>query len=348
MAKPDIIVIGASAGGIEALIELVRTLPSDFDVSIFIVQHVSPYSKGNLPTIFKRHTSLGVSYPEDEDKIKSRHIYVAPPDHHLLLDDGKIVVKRGPKENRFRPSIDALFRSAAYYYKERVIGIILSGLLNDGTSGLWTIKRLGGIGIIQDPKDAIFSDMPENTLEFVDVDYIVPVSKMAALLQTLSGKDVSACKDVTPEEMDLLETEVVIAKKDNAFELGIMDKGNLSPFTCPECHGALVSFTEGKTVRFRCHTGHAFSASSLLAGVTTGVEESLWNAMRALEETAMLLETIGNTYKEIGNKEAARKFKKKSEETRERSKIIHEAVFAQELMSEDIRHSTNGREKPDA
>jgi two-component system chemotaxis response regulator CheB len=260
-----------------------------------------------------------------------------------LLDEGRVSVKKGPKENRSRPSIDALFRSAAYHHRENVVGVILSGMLNDGTSGLWTIKRLGGVGVIQDPQDALFSDMPENTLEFVSVDYIVPVSQMPALLQKLSKDKQSTALDVTADEMKLLKTEVVIARQDNAFEMGIMNMGQLSPFTCPECHGALISLKEGKTVRFRCHTGHAFSASTLLAGVTTTVEETLWNAMRALEETTMLLEQIGNQFTEVGNKDAARKFLQKAEETRERSKIIQQNIFAQELMSEDIRHEkSNG------
>jgi two-component system, chemotaxis family, protein-glutamate methylesterase/glutaminase len=338
MSVRKIIVIGASAGGVEALIELVKSLPEEFDTPIFVVQHTSPYSKSNLPNVLSRHTNLKVDHPKDGEKVKGGHIYLAPPDHHLLLDEDHIMVKKGPKENRFRPSIDALFRSAAYLYRENVIGIILSGLLNDGTSGLWSIKRFGGTSIIQDPQDALFSDMPENTLEFVDVDHIVPVSKMAPLLESLLGSKPKTPPAVTAREMELLKTEVVIAKRDNAFEMGIMNMGQLSPFTCPECHGALVKFTEGKAVRFRCHTGHAFTASALLAGITTSIEESLWNAIRALEETAMLLETIGNTYKEVGNKEAASEFLDKAGETRERARRLHETVFSQEIMSEDLRH----------
>jgi two-component system chemotaxis response regulator CheB len=336
--KGKVIVIGASAGGVEALIELVKTLPENFENSIFIVQHTSPYSKSNLPGILARHTHLQVDHAIDGEKIKTGKIYIAPPDHHLLLDEEHVSVKKGPKENRFRPSIDALFRSAAYFYRDNVIGIVLSGMLNDGTSGLWTIKRFGGIGIIQDPQDALFSDMPENALEFVSVDFIVPVNKMAALLTKLAEQKKSVDADVTAEEMNLLKTEVVIARQDNAFEMGIMNMGKLSPFTCPECHGALISLEEGKTVRYRCHTGHAFSASTLLAGVTTTVEETLWNAMRALEETTMLLEEIGRQYKEVGNKDAAKKFLQKAEHTRQRARMMHETVFTQELMSEDLRH----------
>jgi len=338
MPKRDIIVIGASAGGINALIDLLGSLPPQFDSSIFIVQHTSPYSKSQLPVILSRCTSMKVMHAKDGEKIRSGQIYVAPPDHHLILEEGRLVVKKGPKENRFRPSIDTLFRSAAYVYGSRVIGIVLSGLLNDGTSGLWAIKRLGGTTIIQDPADAIFPEMPENALEYVEVDHIEPVSKMSDLLQALTAHEPPATPEITAEEMKLMKTEVVIASRDNAFEMGIMHMGEISPFTCPECHGALISLKEGKAVRYRCHTGHAFSASTLLAGVTTTVEESLWNAMRALEETTMLLEQIGNSFRDTGNAAASKKFFEKAEQTRERARIIHDSVFTQELISEDLRY----------
>lgn len=186
--------------------------------------------------------------------------------------------------------------------------------------------------------------MPENALEFVEVDHILPVAQMAPLLQTLTAQPRST-PELTAGEMELMKMEVVIAANDNAFEMGIMKMGEISPFTCPECHGALISLTEGKTVRFRCHTGHAFSASTLLAGVTTTVEETLWNTMRGLEETTMLLEKIGNQFNEAGNKESAKRFFHKAQETRERARLIHGFVFTHELVSEDLRSGKrNGEE----
>ncbi len=237
----------------------------------------------------------------------------------MLLEDGKVIVKKGPKENRFRPSVDALFRSAAYVYGPRVIGIVLSGALNDGTSGLWSVKRLGGVSIIQEPDEATFPDMPVNVKEYVEVDYIVPVDKMGLLLAKLSTEKAAKKPDNTEEEMKRLKMEVIIATPHNAFELGILGMGELTTFTCPECHGALVRLLEGKIIRFRCHTGHAFTASALLAGITTVVEENLWQAMRGMEEGTLLLQQIGKHFEDNNNKAAGKKFLKKTLETAERA-----------------------------
>jgi two-component system chemotaxis response regulator CheB len=342
MTKHDIIVIGASAGGVTALTEFVKTLPKDFKGSIFIVLHVSPYSPSYLPIILTQAGFLKATHPEDGEEIKKGHIYVAPADHHLLLDETRVLVKKGPKENRFRPSVDALFRSAAYVYGPRVIGIILTGLLNDGTSGLWSIKRLGGISIVQDPADADYPSMPANALEYVEADHILPVTKMGALLVNLMrSKKKSLKPKITKRERELLKMEVVIVKQDNAFEMGIMQMGELTPFTCPECHGVLIKLIEGKTMRFRCHTGHAFTASALLSGVTKTVEDFLWQAMRGLEETSMLLKNIGKHFTKQGHRDVADIFTHKGEATANKAKLIHDHVFTQESLSEDIRFENN-------
>jgi two-component system chemotaxis response regulator CheB len=276
--------------------------------------------------------------PRDGEPIEQGKIYVAANDHHLLIERGKVVVKRGPKENRFRPSIDALFRSAAYVYGPRVIGIVLSGLLNDGTSGLWTIKRFGGTAIIQEPEDAEFPQMPENVLEYVEVDHTIRASEMGALLEKLVGKPAAKKFKLSKKEMKLLEMEVIIATSDNAFEMGIIEMGELTPFTCPECHGSLVQLVQGKLIRFRCHTGHAFTASSLLAEVTQSVEEMLWQGMRGMEEVSMLLRNIEKHFIGLGDGKSAGIFKGKSEEASHRARIIHDSVFKQEQYSEDIRY----------
>lgn len=336
MKKRDIIVIGASAGGVNALIEFVKSLPQNFDASIFVVLHVHPSTPSNLPNILTNFGHLRAVHPRDGEKIKAKHIYIAPPDHHMLIEDDRVLVRKGPKENRFRPSVDVLFRSAAYNYGSRVIGIVLSGMLNDGTSGMWSVKHRGGLCIIQDPDDALFESMPLNVLHEVDVDYSIPVKEMSMLLQELINENAPKMHEITPEQMELMKMEVVIAANDNAFELGILNKGQLTPFTCPECHGALISLKEGTMVRFRCHTGHAFSSSTLLTGVTESIEEQVWSTMRTFEEAVMLLEHIANTFKQAGNESAAEEFFKKAEESRKRSKILHKMVKTQEVMSEDL------------
>jgi two-component system chemotaxis response regulator CheB len=254
----------------------------------------------------------------------------------LLIENGRVLVRKGPKENRFRPSIDVLFRSAAYNYGSRVIGIVLSGMLNDGTSGMWSVKHMGGTCIVQDPEEALYESMPENVLREVDVDFSMPVARMGKLLEELINQNAPKMHEITPEQMELMKMEVVIASNDNAFEMGILNKGELTPFTCPECHGALISLKEGTAVRFRCHTGHAFSSSTLLAGVTQSIEEQIWSTMRTFEEAVMLLEHIAKTFQEAGNEEAAKEFLDKAEESRKRSKMMHKMVKTQELMSEDL------------
>lgn len=338
MANRDIVVIGASAGGITALRDLVKSLPEKFSASIFVVLHIPPSSPSNLPAILSRAGLLMAVHPKDGEKIKWGRIYVAPPDHHILLEGAHILIRKGPEENRFRPSIDALFRSAAYVYGPRVIGIVLSGLLNDGTSGLWSVKRLGGLTIIQKPEDADFPSMPINAQEYVDADYTVPASEMGPLLTKLTSERTPKKPKLLKEEMDLLKMEVTISKEDNAFAMGIMKVGSLTPFTCPECHGVLVRLFEGKFIRFRCHTGHAYTASSLLADVTKSVEEKLWQAMRGLEETTLLLNHIGKHFKAQGFADAAALFMRKATMTTKRARVIHDSVFKQELLSEDLRH----------
>jgi two-component system chemotaxis response regulator CheB len=200
LEKRNIIVIGASAGGFEAIRQLVAALPATLDATIFIVWHMAPDVTGVLPQVLNRQNTLPASNAVDNEPIKSNHIYVAPPDKHLLVDKGVVRVTRGPKENRFRPAVDPLFRSAAELYGRRVIGIILSGALDDGTAGLWTIKSRGGLAIVQEPAEAAVSSMPESALAAVDVDYRVPMAEMAPLLVRLAAETVSEVSEAPMEE----------------------------------------------------------------------------------------------------------------------------------------------------
>lgn len=299
MTKRDIVVIGASAGGVYALKELVACLPANFPAIVFIVQHVAADAPSYLPRIFNYAGKNRASHPVDGETIRPGHIYVAPPDHHLLIKNETVLVKKGPKENQFRPSIDALFRSAAYWYGPRVIGVVLTGLLNDGISGMWTIKQLAGISVIQEPEEAAYPSMPESVREHVAVDYSVPVSEMADLLTRLTQETVGERPILTREDAMGLEKEVKIAEQESAFTMTILGDGDLSPMTCPECHGVLTSIQEGGLLRYRCHTGHGYTAGALLAGVKRSVEESLWNTIRAFEETVMLLEKAAETLEQV-------------------------------------------------
>jgi two-component system chemotaxis response regulator CheB len=338
MARRDIVVIGASAGGLSALRELVGSLPRDFPASIFVVMHVPAHSPSRLPELLTAAGALEAVHAVDGEKIERGRIYVAPPDRHMLLERHRVMVKNGPMENRFRPSIDSLFRSAAYVFGPRVIGVVLSGALNDGTSGLWTVKRHGGAAIVQDPKEAQFESMPMSALEHVHVDHSAPVAEMGALLVSLISKPALKRPKVSAEERKLLELEITIATRDNAFEMGIMEMGEFVPFTCPDCQGALIRLKESDMDRFRCHTGHAFTANTLLAGISEVNEDKLWQAMRGFEEAAMLLDQIAQHFRKRKQTKTVQLFARKAHEVRNRARVIHDSVLETEQLSEDIQH----------
>ncbi|AEI49001.1 chemotaxis protein CheB [Runella slithyformis] len=341
MTKYDIVVIGSSAGGVYALRELAAALPKDFKASIFVVQHLSSTSPSYLPQILSAAGPLKAVHPIDGTPIQPGVIYLAPPDHHLLLEPHRVLVKKGPKENRFRPSIDALFRSAAYAYGTRVIGIILTGLMNDGTSGMWSVKRLGGVGIIQDPEEAMYPSMPESVLEYVEVDYRVAIAELAPLLVKLTQEEALDSCLLPAEEVKRMRTEIDIAGQKSAFDMGILSIGEPTALTCPECHGALVQLREGRLIRYRCHTGHAFTANSLLAEVSKAVEDSLWSAIRGLEETVLLLEQTANGLVESGRTAEAKNFFAESSRTKQQARRLHEFVVRHKQVSEDGPLSTD-------
>lgn len=218
MVKRDIIVIGSSAGGVYALKELVAGLPADLPAAIFIVQHVSADSPSHLPAILNFSGKLRAAHPADGEPIQRGHIYVAPPDHHLLLEQERVLVKRGSQENRFRPSIDALFRSAAYTYGPRVIGVVLTGALDDGTSGMWSVKRLGGVSIIQQPREAPYPSMPESVHQHVPVDHIVSISQLASLLIELTQENAGERPVLSEAEETRMSKELPVTHGGPAIE----------------------------------------------------------------------------------------------------------------------------------
>jgi two-component system chemotaxis response regulator CheB len=332
----DLVIIGASAGGVTALMDLARALPADFPAPILVVLHLSPSSPSMLPELMGRDAALRVKHAQNGEALKAGVIYVAPPDHHLLVENDRLLVTRGPKENRFRPSIDALFRSAAYTYGPRVIGVVLTGYLDDGTAGLWTVQRLGGLAVVQDPHEAYAPDMVRNALEYVAADHVVTLAGLPALLTRLTLEPAPAPPAMPKKYLNLLQLELTIAKHDNAFELGIIDHGRLTPFTCPDCHGALTQLIEGELIRFRCHTGHAYTVSSLLGEVTESVESLLYQSMRGLEETKMLLQQLGE-YFQPRQPAVAQAFLHKAEQTGKQARVVHDSILKHQALSGELR-----------
>ena len=343
------IVIGASAGGFELVVDIASQLPADLAAPVFVTMHVPAYQRSYLPSILSRAGKLHAIHPEDGRKIGPGFIYVAPPDHHLLVDDGHIAVKRGPKENGFRPSIDALFRSAAYSYGTETIGVVLSGALHDGTSGLWTIKRLGGTAIVQDPHEAEYASMPRSALEYVNADYKIKASEIAGLLVRLANepwKGKTMAGNQAEKELEgRIAKEVQVAAGTNVSQKTILELGALTPFACPDCHGALIRIKEDKLSRFRCHTGHGYTEDALLEGIMQSTGESIWKVTRGIQETVMLLQHMGNHFKEAGENDRAEKFFAKAGDLEKRASRFQKLAQEHESLSEDKLESSDKEEE---
>lgn len=324
MSTHDIIVIGASAGGVEALTELVRGLPANLPAAVFVVVHFPAQSPSLLPQILTRASHLRAIHAQHGEAIQPGHIYVAAPDHHLAVYKGVMHVVRGPKENHCRPAIDPLFRSAAAAYGSRVVGIILSGSLGDGTAGLLAVKQRGGVAIIQQPDDALFPDMPRNALEYVTVDYVLPVAEMAPLVARLAHKPAAAMPAVSGSNNE--KKEIALAEADMAIIENKEKPGIPSVFGCPDCGGTLWELQEGDLLRFRCRTGHAFSADSLLSVQAEALEGALWAALRGLEENAALAQRMAVRARDRNLTLAAEKFEERVRTVEQQASIIRNVL----------------------
>jgi two-component system chemotaxis response regulator CheB len=311
LKRHDIVTIGASSGGVDALISLVRSLPPDLPAAVFVVIHLPEGFPSALPRILKRAGPLAAAHPKDGDQIENGRIYVAPPEFHMLLEPGLVRVVRGPKENRHRPAVDPLFRTAARAYGSRVVGVILSGALNDGTAGLLAVKRRGGVAVVQDPDEAPFSGMPQSALEYVDVDHCLPLEKIASLLGRLSRKPAKEEGDYpVSEEMDY---ESNIAGLDPSAVESEAPPGEHSSFSCPECAGPLYELHDGQFLRFRCRVGHAYTADSAMDAKADVLENALYMALNTLEENAKIAKRLAARSRGHQLLHAAERFEKRSE-----------------------------------
>lgn len=279
-----VIVMGGSAGALSVFRTVLSGLPHDFNAAVFVVMHLGTDVQSSLPDILQRTTDLAVVPATDRAAIRPGTVYVGVPDRHLMVHRGRLRVVRGPRENRHRPAIDPLFRSAAHAYGPRTVALLASGLLDDGSAGLIAVRRSGGIVIVQDPDDAEFPAMPSNGLRAVPADHVLPAASIAALLRDLAGKPVPALAPEIPDQ------EVAMAEA--GFVPDTEHAGTPSPYVCPECSGTLWEIEEGDLVRFRCRVGHAYSSENMLEAKSEAAEASLWAALRSLEESAALSRRI--------------------------------------------------------
>ena len=341
--RHDIVVVGASAGGVQALAEFASHLSADLPAAIFIVLHMPAYGRSVLPDILNRRGPLPAVHPENGEAIQTGRIYVARPDYHLLVRAGRILLTRGPAENNHRPAVDALFRSAARAYGPRVTGIVLSGTLDDGTAGLQAIKTRGGAALVQDPDEAMFAGMPRSALENVAVDAVLPVAALVETVVRLAGHPAAlegppVVPDPMPSDIaDLgtadLEEDVAVAEM-RLDALEGRTEGKPSGFSCPDCHGVLWEISEGDLIRFRCRVGHAFSPESLFASQSSGLEEALWAALRALEESAALAERLQSRSAERGHVLSAQRFAEQAQDARTRAALVHDVLTGGQIIAD--------------
>ena len=282
----NIIVIGASAGGMAAINKIISGLQPEMDAAFLVVLHMSRNSNAdNIAAIFQRQTNIPCHVANNNVQIEVGNLYLAQQDHHLMVSDGLIKINQGPHENRYRPSIDVLFRSAAVNYGNRAIGIILSGMLEDGTSGMWAIHNCGGVCVVQDPQDAEFEDMPKSVLNQIPVNHIAFASDIPTLLQHILANPLPAQTPIPKE----LEIEAYITEKMMSNIDWLKDIAAHSNFVCPDCGGGLWAIKNDPMHRYRCHTGHVYNEKILSEIQDEKIEESVWVSIRMLEEKLNLL-----------------------------------------------------------
>jgi len=312
----SLIVIGGSAGGVEALVELARGLPANITAAICVVVHFPAHAASHLPHILNQAGPLHAQHAHDGQSLEPACIFVAPPNYHLLVARGQLHLSREPRANGVRPAIDPMFRTAAQAYGARTIGVLLSGVLDDGVDGLRVIKELGGLAVIQDPDDALFDTMPRTALESVAVDSVLPQAKLGPALARLAAQRASSPLAQTGREkmaqdlQDQRDAEMVAGDK-AALERGERP-GEPTMLTCPDCGGVLWELRNGSLLRFRCHTGHSFTPEGLRLGQQEALDEALWTALRSLEESAALARRLAYRAGQANSPRVANQFENRA------------------------------------
>jgi two-component system chemotaxis response regulator CheB len=328
MAGRDLIGVGTSAGGVEALKTLVGGLPKDFPAAVCVALHLPPEAPSMLPAILSRAGPLPAAHARDGESLQPGRIYVAPPDHHLVVHGDRLRLERGPRENRHRPAIDPLFRSAARSRGPRAVGVILTGSLDDGTAGLLMIKRRGGVAVVQDPEDALFAGMPRSALANVRVDYKLPVREIPSLLDTLVRERVPEAAGAGLGKTPDLDVEADPEKVQHMEKLG-----QPSAYACPECSGVLWEVDDKDLLRFRCRVGHAFSSDTLLSQQDDYFEDALWAAVRSLEENASLSARVAERLRAQNNESLARSMEQRARITEKHAGQLRRVLEETEKMA---------------
>jgi two-component system chemotaxis response regulator CheB len=328
-----LVVVGASAGGVAALRQLAGGLPADFPAPVLIVLHVGAH-ESILPELIRANCALDVAHAVDREPLLAGTIRIAPPDHHLDVIDGHLRLSRGPKENYARPAIDPLFRTAALEFGPRAIGVILTGMLDDGTTGLQAIKEAGGVAVVQHPDDALEPSMPTSALRHVDVDHCVPLAAMPALLSRLAATPAETRSPAMSDRRRRLKHEQGLSLGTGDFLEHLKAIAEPSPLTCPDCHGGLWQVRDSSPRRYRCHTGHAFTARTLDLAVAEETDAAMWNALRALHERATVL----------GQLAELSRIEQQAEDVTRLEEAARRVVRQGRLLRQMMEHSPDSRE----
>ena len=334
MAFRDVVVVGASAGGVEALKELVSALPRDLPATVLVVLHIPARGSNALAAILDRAGPLQARQATHGEVLVRGTVRVAAPDHHLLLLDDRLALSLGPRENGHRPAVDVLFRSAARAAGRRCIGVVLSGALDDGAAGLVAIRSRGGLGVVQDPAEALQASMPTSAIEAAEPEYVLSAAAIGRVLAELVSREVP--DDDAAGASELMEVETAMAQFDMSQIDGHEHPGRPAGYSCPDCSGALWRIEEGGLLRFRCRVGHAWSAESLLAEQSEELESALWMALRSLEEKAALSRDLGRRAQQDARELSAARFTALADEASHAAHLIRDLLLSPPNPEEDV------------
>ena len=322
MANRDILAIGASAGGVQALAFLAKNFPRDFPAAIVVTIHLSSEGRSILDELLSRAGCLPATFAQRHDTLRKGQIYIAPADRHLILEGDTILLGHGPRENNARPAIDPMMRSVAACCGPRMIGVVLTGTLSDGASGLWATDQCGGITVVQDPSDAAFPEMPMNALNRVSPDHVVRLEAMPKLLTTLVSQPAGIPMPI-PESVGF-EVEIAKGRQSSIEE---MDRiGKRSGLACPDCHGVMWEIDEGELVRYRCHVGHTYTAEPMSLALDENLRRALASALRALEERRSLARKLEKQAEKNNHARLAASWARRGEEYEKELMVIRDSV----------------------
>lgn len=329
MAHRDIVAIGTSAGGVAALRYLAENLPLEFPASVLVTIHLSSQHRSVLDELLSRAGPLPAAFVRDGEPLQEGRIFIAPADRHLIVDGDVLRLGAGPRENNVRPAIDAMLRSMAVCCGPRAVGVVLTGTLGDGASGLWAVNRCNGISVVQNPDDAAFREMPENALRRLKPDHVAKLSEIPALLRRLVEEPIGDPVEV----LESMQYEVAVARSGRT-NMEEMDRyGRRSVLACPDCHGVMWEFEEGELARYRCHVGHTYTSDMLAVSLDENLRRALGSALRALEERVMLARRLFERATQDGHTLLAETWASRMRDYEREMALVREAVLRMEALA---------------